>query len=131
VAEFGGAGITPGAFITTDHRPGKVGRQISLTPFTLRLHFQHMASLIGGMAFGAQRQGKPRITHRTRHSFKCRRPAAMSSTPYTPLIKTVPRVDGLEAARDDSLYSVRSTTVAPGAFFCTDSMPLSALALVL
>jgi hypothetical protein len=28
-------------------------------------------------------------------------------------------------------YSVSSTTLASGAFFCTDSMPLSALALVL
>ena len=45
VPSSGSAGIAPSAFITTDHRSGKVGRQISLTPFTLRLHLQHIASL--------------------------------------------------------------------------------------
>ena len=46
MAQLCGAGFAPRALVTTDQRSGQGGWQSCLAPFALRLHFQHIASLI-------------------------------------------------------------------------------------
>ena len=76
VAQFGGAGTTPGAFITTDHRARSVGRQCRLALFTLRLHLQHVASFDRGYVMWCPTPGGTEVTteggHNLRVSATCR-----------------------------------------------------------